>query len=192
MVFAGLMLVLFGVWLLLERLFAPFLYPLAVVFGFIGRVGWPLALIGLGLLFILGARTSGWGASSARPTRSRTDRLLGGVLGGMATYLNVNATVLRIVYALLTLFTGVWLGVLLYIAAVMALPEEQFGVPYASSQTSGNAYTPPPAPPIPVAPWSAPAPPQAPPVPQPPAPETPVSPPQPPQAPPVPPEPTNS
>jgi phage shock protein C len=192
MVFAGLMLVLFGVWLLLERFLGPLLYPVAVALGFLARLGWPLVLIALGLLFILGARTSGWSASGRKPARSRTDRLLGGVLGGMAAYLNVNATVLRVVFALLTLFTGIWLGVLLYVAAMMVLPEEQLGVPYASCRTSGNAYAPPPAPPIPAAPGSAPAPPQAPPVPQSSAPDTPGSPPQPPQAPPVPPDPTDS
>jgi phage shock protein PspC (stress-responsive transcriptional regulator) len=192
MVFAGFLLVLLGVWLLLERFLGPLLYPVAVVLGFLARVGWPLVLIAVGLLFILGARINGWSVSGTRPARSRSDRLLGGVLGGMAVYLRVNATILRVVYALLTLFTGIWLGVLLYLVAMIVLPEEQSGVPYASPQAWGNAQSPPPAPPIPVAPGSASTPPSPPPVPQSPAPETHDRSTQPHQAPPVPPAPANS
>ena len=38
--------------------------------------------------------------------RSRTDRYLGGVCGGVASYLNMDATLVRILTVVATLFTG--------------------------------------------------------------------------------------
>ena len=38
--------------------------------------------------------------------RSRTDRYIGGVCGGVASYLNMDATLVRILTVVITLFTG--------------------------------------------------------------------------------------
>ncbi|HLX36020.1 MAG TPA: PspC domain-containing protein [Candidatus Limnocylindrales bacterium] len=57
--------------------------------------------------------------------RSRTDRMLFGVAGGMAEWLDVDAAVVRIVWALLVLAGGA--GFLLYIVAAIVIPEEPFG-----------------------------------------------------------------
>ncbi len=54
--------------------------------------------------------------------RSRSDRMLGGVCGGLAESLGVDATLLRIGLVALTLL-GAGLGVVLYIAAWILLPE---------------------------------------------------------------------
>ena len=56
--------------------------------------------------------------------RSRDDRWISGVLGGLANYLGVNALLLRIIYALATLLTGVFLGVLIYLLCIAFIPEE--------------------------------------------------------------------
>ncbi|GKT02817.1 PspC domain-containing protein [Furfurilactobacillus sp. WILCCON 0119] len=40
----------------------------------------------------------------AKLTKSRTDRWIGGVFGGLGAYLHINATVLRIGYLLLAIF----------------------------------------------------------------------------------------
>ena len=55
--------------------------------------------------------------------RSRTDKKLLGVLGGFAKYFNVDATVLRIIYVLLSLFV---LGcpVIIYLVVALIIPEE--------------------------------------------------------------------
>ncbi len=47
--------------------------------------------------------------------RSRTDRKIGGVLGGAAVYFGVDASLLRLVYAVATVLTGFWFGFLLYV-----------------------------------------------------------------------------
>ena len=54
--------------------------------------------------------------------RSRTDRYIGGVCGGVASYLNMDATLVRILTVLITLFTGV--PVILYLVALFLMPEE--------------------------------------------------------------------
>jgi phage shock protein PspC (stress-responsive transcriptional regulator) len=54
--------------------------------------------------------------------RSATDKMLGGVAGGIARYLDVNVTLVRIVVAVLALTTG--LGLALYVAAWLLIPED--------------------------------------------------------------------
>lgn len=54
--------------------------------------------------------------------RSRSDRIVGGVCGGVAAYLNMDATLVRGLFVVLSLFTGV--PVVLYLIALFAMPEE--------------------------------------------------------------------
>lgn len=54
--------------------------------------------------------------------RSRDDRMIAGVCGGLARYLNVDPVVVRVVTAALTVVGGV--GFVLYIAAWLLVPEE--------------------------------------------------------------------
>jgi phage shock protein PspC (stress-responsive transcriptional regulator) len=54
--------------------------------------------------------------------RSGDDRMLAGVAGGIARYLDVDVTLVRIVVAALALFTGA--GAPLYIAAWLLLPAD--------------------------------------------------------------------
>ena len=54
--------------------------------------------------------------------RSRTDKKLCGVCGGLAKYLNMDVTIVRLICALLVLFTGI--GLLAYIVAALVIPEE--------------------------------------------------------------------
>ena len=70
--------------------------------------------------------------------RSRTDRMLFGVAGGFADWLDVDPAVVRIVWALLVLAAGT--GFLLYIVAAIVIPEEPF--PGAASAEAGAAGAP--------------------------------------------------
>ena len=54
--------------------------------------------------------------------RSADDKMLGGVAGGIARYLNADVTHVRVIIAALALFTSV--GVALYIAAWLLIPED--------------------------------------------------------------------
>jgi phage shock protein C len=57
--------------------------------------------------------------------RSRDDRMLFGVAGGMARYFNVDSAIVRLVWVLLFLAAGA--GILLYIVAAIVIPEEPAG-----------------------------------------------------------------
>ncbi len=57
-----------------------------------------------------------------RLLRSRKNRVIAGVCGGIGEYLGVDPTVVRLAWVFMTLFMGA--GVLLYIAAWLIIPEE--------------------------------------------------------------------
>jgi phage shock protein PspC (stress-responsive transcriptional regulator) len=54
--------------------------------------------------------------------RSTDDKMLAGVAGGIARYLDVDATLVRVAIAALTLLTGA--GAALYIAAWLLIPAD--------------------------------------------------------------------
>jgi phage shock protein PspC (stress-responsive transcriptional regulator) len=73
--------------------------------------------------------------------RSRTDKVIGGVAGGIARALNADPAIIRIVFALLIIFGGG--GILLYIILWIAIPEEPFeffqaGGPSSEATTAGE------------------------------------------------------
>ena len=53
--------------------------------------------------------------------RSATDKKLGGVCAGIAEYLDIDATVIRLAWALFTLLGGA--GILAYIIALLVMPN---------------------------------------------------------------------
>ena len=53
--------------------------------------------------------------------RSKVDKKICGVCGGLAEYLNVDSTVIRLLWVLATLFVGC--GLLAYIVAALVIPE---------------------------------------------------------------------
>jgi phage shock protein C len=53
--------------------------------------------------------------------RSSTDNMLTGVCGGIAEYLNIDSTVLRLIWVLIVVFTGFVPGVLVYIIAAIIM-----------------------------------------------------------------------
>jgi phage shock protein PspC (stress-responsive transcriptional regulator) len=61
--------------------------------------------------------------TAKRLTRSRDDRFLGGVCGGIAEYLGVDANLVRIVAAVCTIL-GAGSLVLVYIVALFLIPLE--------------------------------------------------------------------
>ena len=57
-----------------------------------------------------------------RLTRSMSDRKLCGVCGGIAEYFGMDATIVRVIWALATLFGGG--GILAYIICALLIPDE--------------------------------------------------------------------
>ena len=61
-----------------------------------------------------------------RLTRSTVDRKVAGVCGGLAEYLHVDSTVVRLVWAILTVVPGaIVLGVVAYLVAWFITPESR-------------------------------------------------------------------
>ena len=58
--------------------------------------------------------------------RSSNDKVIGGVCGGVAAYLNADVNLVRIITMLLTVFTG--FGPLAYVLLWAILPEQSTGV----------------------------------------------------------------
>lgn len=54
--------------------------------------------------------------------RSEKNRILGGVCGGLGTYLDIDPNIIRILWILFCLFYGT--GILVYIIAWLILPNE--------------------------------------------------------------------
>lgn len=56
--------------------------------------------------------------------KSKTDKKVSGVCGGIAEYLNVDPTLIRVAYLLLAFCTASFPGILLYIILAIVMPEE--------------------------------------------------------------------
>ncbi len=76
-----------------------------------------------------------------RLCKSRTDRMIDGVCGGIAGYFGLDPTLVRIAWVLLTLFGGS--GVVLYIAAMIIMPKEEL---HPAAAAGGAPSAAPPAP----------------------------------------------
>ena len=67
-------------------------------------------------------------AGVRRLTRSTTDRKLGGVCGGLAEYLAVDSTAIRVLWVILTVVPGaIVLGFVAYLVAWFIMPEGTSG-----------------------------------------------------------------
>ena len=87
--------------------------------GFIGGI---IAYVAAWL--IMPAPSAPEPAVPAGLTRSATDRKIAGVCGGIADYLAVDPTVIRVAWAVLTIVPGgIVLGVIAYLAAWFIMPE---------------------------------------------------------------------
>lgn len=58
--------------------------------------------------------------------RSRDHRVVSGVLGGLGEYFSVDPVIVRLLFVLITIATGVFPGVIAYLVAIFVVPEEPF------------------------------------------------------------------
>tara|TARA_Y100000310_G_scaffold314134_1_gene363219 strand:+ start:2204 stop:2407 length:204 start_codon:yes stop_codon:yes gene_type:complete len=63
------------------------------------------------------------GKKTKRLYRSKDDRILGGVCGGVADYVDTDPTLIRLLWALITL-VSVGIGLLAYLVAWVIVPEK--------------------------------------------------------------------
>ena len=72
--------------------------------------------------------------ATRRLYRIRDGRIVAGVCTGLAAYLRVDPTLVRLAFALLTIFGGV--GILLYLGAWVVIPDEVEGTSIAESMAN--------------------------------------------------------
>lgn len=61
--------------------------------------------------------------------RSRENRVWKGVLGGFGEYFNIDPVLLRVIFILFVLISGIFPGVIAYIIAIFIVPESPFQIP---------------------------------------------------------------
>jgi phage shock protein C len=72
--------------------------------------------------------------------RSSTDRKISGVCGGIAEYLNIDSTIIRVAFILLIFGGG--FGLLLYIIAAIIMPMDyEVGRNHTNYQTQNTSYS---------------------------------------------------
>jgi phage shock protein C len=63
-------------------------------------------------------------AAQKKLIRSRSDKMIAGVFGGLGNYLNIDPTILRLIYVFITIFSGVFPGLIAYIIAAIIIPQD--------------------------------------------------------------------
>ncbi|NSL51834.1 PspC domain-containing protein [Calidifontibacillus erzurumensis] len=56
--------------------------------------------------------------------RSRYNRKIAGILGGLGEYTGIDPTILRVLYVLLLIFTGAFPGIFIYIILAFIIPYD--------------------------------------------------------------------
>jgi phage shock protein C len=64
--------------------------------------------------------------------RSRSNRMLGGVVAGLAHYFGLDVTLARVLYVLGSIFSAAFPGILVYIVLWIVIPEEDYQDSYDS------------------------------------------------------------
>ncbi|MDO8630072.1 MAG: PspC domain-containing protein [Phycisphaerales bacterium] len=61
-----------------------------------------------------------------RLRRSVADRWVAGVCGGIAEYFGLDPTLVRVIYALLAIFSAAFPGILVYLVLWFLIPEREY------------------------------------------------------------------
>lgn len=63
--------------------------------------------------------------------RSRTNRIIAGVIGGLAEHWDINATTLRIVYVVVSILSAAFPGILVYLILWILIPKANSDLAHA-------------------------------------------------------------
>lgn len=132
--FAGLVIIFFGIVLLLRGTEIGYWLVPWHWFRF-WRLDWdyvwPVLLVVIGVVLIVyGLNPKKDDAVKGQDARlnfyrSRNDRMIAGVLGGLAQAWKIDATLLRVGYAFVSIMSSVILGLVAYLVLTIVIPEEQ-------------------------------------------------------------------
>lgn len=63
--------------------------------------------------------------TDSRLRRSRSDKMIAGVIGGLARYFGFDPTVARVLYVILSVISVAFPGILVYILLWIIMPEDE-------------------------------------------------------------------
>ena len=75
--------------------------------------------------------------SNQKKLRKSSDKKIAGVCGGFAEYLDMDPTVVRVIYVLLALFYGC--GLIIYIICALVMPQAENKTPLGSAGDTGSS-----------------------------------------------------
>ena len=97
----------------------------------------PIALIVIGVIYLFKVsksdkqtsevkkkQTSGGTTMANKLMRSVNDKMIGGVCGGLAEHFNIDPSLVRVGFVLVTFASGILFGILAYIVMMIVVPEE--------------------------------------------------------------------
>lgn len=126
--YIGIGLIIIGLSVAFHRWFDFYFWDLDwLFFSFHWKIVWPVLFILFGAWFIYRSlKNEDEGASSKKEAfhRSTRNKWFAGVCGGLAEYWHVDVTLVRVAYALATIFTAVWLGVIAYVVLTIVIKEK--------------------------------------------------------------------
>lgn len=56
--------------------------------------------------------------------RSESDKVFAGICGGLGEYFDVDSVILRLIWLLVVVMTGIFPGVIVYIVAIFVIPKK--------------------------------------------------------------------
>ena len=63
--------------------------------------------------------------TTRRLRRSRSNRMIGGVVAGIADYTGMDVSLARVLYVLISIFSAAFPGILVYLICWLLIPEEE-------------------------------------------------------------------
>ncbi|MDR0500022.1 MAG: PspC domain-containing protein [Coriobacteriales bacterium] len=120
----GVLLVLFGVWQLAERVLGLWYYEILKHVTLIINIVWPLAMIAGGILLMVNARRGRLSLPTDKKLfRSVRNKKVAGVCGGIAEYLSADPAMVR-VFAIILAILCVYVIVPLYLLSWIIIPQD--------------------------------------------------------------------
>lgn len=64
-------------------------------------------------------------AAKKRLYKSEENKIVSGVIGGIGEYFDIDPTILRLIWLVVTVFTGFAPGVIIYLVAIIVVPQKR-------------------------------------------------------------------